>query len=358
VLNSNDLTFVFSAASYRPAGDDDAGSSAPFPAHDPSAMRAFVDKHGLGVRAVGVSVDDARQAYEASVANGGRGVLPPTDLGGGAVIAEVSLYGDVVLRYVSGVDDETKKTFLPKYADARPPSTAAPLTYGLRRLDHAVGNVHDLLETVDYITAFTGMHQFAEFTAEDVGTVDSGLNSMVLANNNEFVLLPVNEPTFGTKRKSQIQTYLEQNDGPGLQHLALKTDDVFATVRAMRAHGGGRGGFEFQAPASAEYYQNMKARVGEDALSPEQFAQVQELGLLVDRDDQGVLVQIFTKPLGDRPTVFIEIIQRVGCAREPKPETDGALPEREQAAGCGGFGKGNFSELFKSIEKYERTLEV
>jgi 4-hydroxyphenylpyruvate dioxygenase len=211
----------------------------------------------------------------------------------------------VVLRYVSGVDDETKKTFLPKYADARPPSTAAPLTYGLRRLDHAVGNVHDLLETVDYITAFTGMHQFAEFTAEDVGTVDSGLNSMVLANNNEFVLLPVNEPTFGTKRKSQIQTYLEQNDGPGLQHLALKTDDVFATVRAMRAHGGGRGGFEFQAPASAEYYQNMKARVGEDALSPEQFAQVQELGLLVDRDDQGVLVQIFTKPLGDRPTVFI-----------------------------------------------------
>ena len=358
VLNSNDLTFVFSAASYRPAGDDDAGSSAPFPAHDPSAMRAFVDKHGLGVRAVGVSVDDARQAYEASVANGGRGVLPPTDLGGGAVIAEVSLYGDVVLRYVSGVDDDAKKTFLPKYADARPPSTAAPLTYGLRRLDHAVGNVHDLIETVDYITAFTGMHQFAEFTAEDVGTVDSGLNSMVLANNNEFVLLPVNEPTFGTKRKSQIQTYLEQNDGPGLQHLALKTDDVFATVRAMRAHGGGRGGFEFQAPASAEYYQNMKARVGEDALSPEQFAQVQELGLLVDRDDQGVLVQIFTKPLGDRPTVFIEIIQRVGCAREPKPETDGALPEREQAAGCGGFGKGNFSELFKSIEKYERTLEV
>ena len=211
---------------------------------------------------------------------------------------------------------------------------------------------------MDYINAFTGMHQFAEFTAEDVGTVDSGLNSMVLANNNEFVLLPVNEPTFGTKRKSQIQTYLEQNDGPGLQHLALKTDDVFATVRAMRAHGGGRGGFEFQAPASAEYYQNMKARVGEDALSPEQFAQVQELGLLVDRDDQGVLVQIFTKPLGDRPTVFIEIIQRVGCAREPKPETDGALPEREQAAGCGGFGKGNFSELFKSIEKYERTLEV
>ena len=140
-------------------------------------MRAFVDKHGLGVRAVGVTVDDAKQAYEASVANGGRGVLPPTDLGGGVVITEVSLYGDVVLQYVSGVDDDAKKTFLPKYR--RPASGAStagsPLTYGLRRLlDPRRGNVHDLIETVDYITAFTGMHQFAEFTAEDVGTVDSG----------------------------------------------------------------------------------------------------------------------------------------------------------------------------------------
>lgn len=229
------------------------------------------------------------------------------------------------------------------------------------------------------------MHQFAEFTAEDVGTVDSGLNSMVLANNNEMVLLPVNEPTFGTKRKSQIQTYLEQNNGPGLQHLALKSDDIFATVRAMRAHGGGRGGFEFQKPASADYYRALPSRVGTDALTPAQFAEVQELGLLVDRDDQGVLVQIFTKPLGDRPTVFIEVIQRIGCMREMKKEekdvggeletslgvtsAEGDVGGRgtaggdggermEQAAGCGGFGKGNFSELFKSIEQYEMTLKV
>jgi 4-hydroxyphenylpyruvate dioxygenase len=149
----------------------------------------------------------------------------------------------------------------------------------------------------------------------------------------------------------------------------------------MRTHGGGRGGFEFQKPASEDYYHKLAGRVGEDALTPAQFAQVRELGLLVDRDDQGVLVQIFTKPLGDRPTVFIEVIQRIGCMREVRREAaaqgaaaageetdiEGVTAQAEgaeagvrveQAAGCGGFGKGNFSELFKSIENYERTLKV
>jgi 4-hydroxyphenylpyruvate dioxygenase len=150
---------------------------------------------------------------------------------------------------------------------------------------------------------------------------------------------------------------LEQNEGPGLQHLALKTDDIFATIREMRRHGGGRGGFEFQKPASEDYYEKLPERVGENALTPEQFQEVKELGLLVDKDDQGVLVQVFTKPLGDRPTVFIEIIQRIGCERVTGGK-DGEPPRTEQAAGCGGFGKGNFSELFKSIENYERTLKV
>ena len=146
----------------------------------------------------------------------------------------------------------------------------------------------------------------------------------------------------------------------------------------MRVHGGGRGGFEFQNPTSEEYYRKLPDRVGADALTPAQFAEVKELGLLVDRDDQGVLIQIFTKPLGDRPTVFIEVIQRIGCMRQVKAEEarEGAAAEgedaagvgggggeeggvkMEQAGGCGGFGKGNFSELFKSIENYERTLKV
>ncbi|GBF87494.1 carbamoyl-phosphate synthase large subunit, chloroplastic-like protein [Raphidocelis subcapitata] len=230
-------------------------------------------------------------------------------------------------------------------------------------------------------------HEFAEFVAKDVGTVDSGLNSMVLASNNEMVLLPINEPTFGTKRKSQIQTYLEQNEGPGLQHLALKTNDIIATLREMSARSE-LGGFEFMPRPCEAYYRALPGRIG-DALTPQQYAALEELGILADKDDQGVLLQIFTKPLGDRPTIFIEIIERVGCTREvPAPSGaaaggapgEGALGNAaaraaaggagdlvgrradgvavEQAAGCGGFGKGNFGALFLSIEEYERTLNV
>jgi 4-hydroxyphenylpyruvate dioxygenase len=315
------------------------------------------------------------------------GVLEPIELGkaGEQVVSEVKLYGDVVLRYVSG---SYKGPFLAGYEDM---PDAPKLSYGIQRLDHAVGNVHNLLEAVSYIIRFTGFHEFAEFVAEDVGTVDSGLNSMVLANNNEMVLLPVNEPTHGTPRKSQIQTYLEQNEGPGLQHLALKTDDIFATLRQMRAVSH-CGGFEFMPRPSDAYYKGLPAKIG-DVLTPAQFAEVKELGILADKDDQGVLLQIFTKPLGDRPTVFVEIIQRVGCMREVEvpansvaaaatavsaaasaavdaasagkgvgegvAEMKAAVAKvMEQAAGCGGFGKGNFSELFKSIEEHERTLNV
>jgi len=245
-----------------------------------------------------------------------------------------------------------------------------PRSYGLQRLDHAVGNVHDLQATLDYITQATGFHQFAEFTAEDVGTVDSGLNSTVLASNNEFVILPVNEPTFGTPRKSQIQTYLEQNEGPGLQHLALKTDDIFSTLRAMRERTS-CGGFSFMPKASDRYYRNLYNKVG-DILTLEQYKEVEELGILVDRDDQGVLLQIFTQPVSDRPTVFLEVIQRIGCMTPVATAEEEDLPVEEntidsapnatpifsQAGGCGGFGKGNFGELFKSIEDYERTLAV
>jgi 4-hydroxyphenylpyruvate dioxygenase-like putative hemolysin len=293
--------------------------------------------------------------------------------------------------------------------------------------------------------------------AEDVGTLDSGLNSMVLACNSESVLLPINEPTFGTRRKSQIQTYLEHNEGPGVQHIALKTDDIFHTLRRMRsvrppspppvdyvfpllgskkkvpvvlphAHTAGwvrntqrteSGGFDFMPSPSKDYYLRTPARVGENVLTEAQWAECEELGILVDKDDQGVLLQvsdvmsanlerkqqressttrrsspgnernfhivsqavkkactnvsrasplggalpllnllppsqIFTKPLGDRPTVFVEVIQRVGCMASSPVEP----AVYQQTPGCGGFGKGNFSELFKSIEDYERTLDA
>ena len=207
-----------------------------------------------------------------------------------------------------------------------------------------------MIPAIEYICGFSGFHEFAEFVSDDVGTVDSGLNSMVLANNSEMILLPVNEPTLGTKRKSQIQTYLEQNEGPGLQHLALKTDDIVATLREMRARSE-FGGFEFMPNLGPEYYKDLPSRIG-DALPAEKYKECEELGILVDIDDQGVLLQIFTKPLGDRPTVFIEIIERL-CKIENEPEQEG-----EEIGGCGGFGKGNFGALFKSIEVYETDLGI
>jgi len=163
--------------------------------------------------------------------------------------------------------------------------------------------------------------------AEDVGTVDSGLNSVVLANTDERILLPINEPTFGTKRKSQIQTYLEQNKGEGVQHIALFSNDIFYTLECMKA-ASPFGGLEFMDPPTGGYYNNVKGRLG-DSLSEEQYDRIEEFGVLADKDKDGVLLQIFTKPLGDRPTIFIEIIQRVGCQ----------IAENQQKPGCGGFGK-------------------
>ncbi len=196
----------------------------------------------------------------------------------------------------------------------------------------------------------TGFHEFSEFTADDVGTVDSGLNSMVLASNNEYILMPVNEPTYGTKRRSQIQTYLEHNNGAGVQHIAILTNDVFATVREMRKRSL-CGGFEFMPAPGPDYYKKIPDRIGHGVLSDEKLKELEELGLLADKDDQGVLLQVFTKPIGDRPTAFLEIIQRIGC------DIDEQGHKKEQTAGCGGFGKGNFSELFKSIENFEKSLE-
>ena len=441
VCQSRHLVFAFTAPASIGEDDDDRGgngnnsdnkntSKCPYPKYSREEARAFVAKHGLAVRAVGIVVGDAREAFAAAVEGGAAPGSEPaeaTDASGKRqVSAEVVLFGDVRLRFVSG---ESEAPFLAGYADepggreaAFAPGIASAdndglspssssgnennnnhtasspfgLTLGLDRLDHAVSNVPSLLPVANAIAAMTGFHEFAEFTAEDVGTVDSGLNSVVLANNAENVLLPINEPTHGTKRVSQIQTFLDHHGGPGVQHLALKTDDAFATLRELRRRAA-RGGFDLMPPASKEYYDKLPEKLaraagdgdgGECPLTDEQLRECRELGLLVDRDDQGVLLQIFTRPLSDRPTVFLEIIQRVGCVRrvpakdaaerresaatvaaalareqaaKNKEEEGGGkedLTVLEQAGGCGGFGKGNFSELFKSIEDYERTLDV
>jgi 4-hydroxyphenylpyruvate dioxygenase len=141
------------------------------------------------------------------------------------------------------------------------------MSYGIQRVDHIVTNVPNMIEAITYVSNFTGFHQFAEFTAEDVGTVDSGLNSMVLGNNNEMVLLPFNEPTYGTKRKSQIQTYLEQNEGAGVQHIAVKTNDIFVTLREMRQRRF-LGGFEFMPRPSDKYETGVSVSLCDVAFFP------------------------------------------------------------------------------------------
>jgi len=328
----------------------------PLPSFELESAHRFFQKHGLAAKAIGILVKDARLAFEKSVQNGAtpmqEPIFIPTCQGQkekgivleGCHLAEVLLYGDVVLRYISYPTSETELTvpFLPHLSPTGGKIADRP-TFGIRRIDHAVGNVGNLLEALTYVSSFTGFHEFAEFTADDVGTVESGLNSVVLASDSEDILLPLNEPTNG-RRKSQIQTFLEQNEGAGLQHLALKTDDIFATIRKMRDAEERFAGFELMTRPSEQYYQELPGRLG-DSLSSDQYSELQELGILADADDEGLLLQIFTKPIGDRPTFFCEIIQRVGCQFIEEGSSD--VLERP---GCGGFGKGNFRELFKAIE--------
>uniref|UniRef100_A0A7S4BIP0 4-hydroxyphenylpyruvate dioxygenase n=1 Tax=Chrysotila carterae TaxID=13221 RepID=A0A7S4BIP0_CHRCT len=328
-------------------------STLPNPSHSADEMHAFFAKHGVSACAVGVHVEDAAVAYEQAVAAGAVSrTSPRSSPDGDCVVSEVLLYGDTVLRFVSGeAVEESSSHFLPGYVASLPRSSAR--TFGIERIDHLVGNVPKLEQTRQYLETLSGFHEFAEFTADDVGTVDSGLNSVVLASNNENVLLPLNEPTHGSKRKSQILTYLEQHNGPGVQHIALKTDDIFGTIRAIREMHAQGGGLELMDPPRPQYYATLRDRLGHDVLSAEQASACESLGILADADEQGVLLQIFTKPVGDRSTLFFEIIQRVGCTIDPETGAETA-----QRPGCGGFGKGNFRELFRAIEEYETRAGI
>jgi 4-hydroxyphenylpyruvate dioxygenase len=277
----------------------------------------------------------------------------------GCWVSEVSLYGDVVLRFVSypppskRTDSTKNKPFLPHLAPINNEDQNENKSFELYKIDHVVGNVFSLQEAYSRIQKITGFHEFAEFTSEDVGTVDSGLNSVVLASDNEEVLLPLNEPNNG-RRKSQIQTYLEQNEGAGVQHVAVKTKDIFSTTRNMRRTESSMRGFELMKRPSDEYYRELPDRLG-DKLTSTQYRELKELGILADSDDEGILLQIFTKPVGDRPTFFFEIIQRIGCNAS---HSTGEGQNNAEQPGCGGFGQGNFRELFKSIEDHEKTLKV
>jgi 4-hydroxyphenylpyruvate dioxygenase len=280
-------------------------------------------KHGDGVKVIALGVPDVDLAYQEAVSRGAVGLAEPHDLRddhGIVRLAEVAAYGDTVHRFVDR--SEYDGPFLPGFAPIErevETEDAAPM---LLTIDHIVGNVElGAMETwVKYYEDVFAMTEMIHFSDEAISTEYSALMSKVVTSGDGRVKFPINEPAEG-KRKSQIDEYLEFYEGPGAQHIALSTRDIVGTVSYLQALG-----VSFlRTPES--YYESVPERIGE---IEESIGDLRRLGILVDRDDEGYLLQIFTKPLGDRPTIFFEIIERHGAR---------------------GFGEGNFKALFEAIER-------
>src|SRR3954454_11304677 len=276
-------------------------------------------KHGDGVKVIALSVPDVDHAYREATARGATGLAEPrsiSDEHGEVRIADIAAYGETVHRFVSrtGYDG----AFLPGYAPVEH-HEHEPM---LLAIDHIVGNVElgAMEEWVSYYERVFGMTEMIHFSDEAISTEYSALMSKVVTSGDGRVKFPINEPAEG-KRKSQIDEYLEFYEGPGAQHIAVATRDIVGTVTVLRERG-----VEFLTIPEA-YYDEVPSRVPEVV---EQLADLREQGILVDRDDEGYLLQIFTKPIGDRPTVFFEVIERHGAR---------------------GFGDGNFKALFEAIER-------
>ena len=291
------------------------------PMHPEGPIADHVRTHGDGVRDLAFWVDDARDAYAKAIARGAEPVHGPEIIGdadGEVVIAAIKTYGDTIHSIVERRN--YRGIFLPGFRAVTP--ECAPTPVGLKYVDHCVGNVElgKMNEWVEFYARVLAFFNLLTFDDKDINTEYSALMSKVMSNGNGRIKFPINEPASG-KKKSQIQEYLDFYRGPGVQHIAMATDDIIGTVKALRARG-----VEFnQTPTT--YYDNLQARVGR---IDEDLATLQELGILVDRDDEGYLLQIFTRLVQDRPTLFFEIIQRKGAK---------------------GFGKGNFQALFESIER-------
>ena len=280
-----------------------------------------VKRHGDGVKVLAIWVDDATRSYEETTRRGAVGVQKPTvleDENGRVVVASIQTYGETLHTFVERKD--YRGAFMPGYVAVNNPAIASPV--GLMHIDHCVGNVGwgEMNKWVDYYSEVMGFKLLVTFDDEDISTEYSALMSKVVSNGNGYVKFPINEPAEG-KKKSQIEEFLDFYNGPGVQHLALATDDILFTVSELRKRG-----IEFlHVPET--YYEDLKERVGD---IKEEMEALKALNILVDRDDEGYLLQIFTKPVEDRPTVFYEIIQRRGARS---------------------FGKGNFKALFESIER-------
>ena len=286
-----------------------------------SAIAEHVAKHGDGVRVIALEVDDARQAWVETTQRGARSVAAAAesaDESGRIVTSSIAAYGDTIHTFVER--GHYNGAFLPGYR-AEPADTVCRPT-GLKHVDHMVGNVgwHAMDEWVNFYANVMGFQLYQHFDDKDISTEYSALMSKVMANGNGYVKFPINEPAEG-RRKSQIEEYLDFYQGPGVQHIALATDHILETVGRMQAQG-----VEFLSVPHT-YYTELAGRVGH---IDEPIEDLERLGILVDRDDEGYMLQIFTRPVEDRPTLFYEIIQRKGSRS---------------------FGKGNFKALFEAIER-------
>ena len=280
-----------------------------------------VARHGDGVRVIALEVDDARAAWTETTARGARSIAEPAkmaDANGHVITSSIAAYGDTVHTFVER--GHYNGAFLPGFRAEQPDTVARPV--GLKHVDHMVGNVgwHAMNEWVDFYANVMGFELYQHFDDKDISTEYSALMSKVMANGNGYVKFPINEPAEG-RRKSQIEEYLDFYQGPGVQHIALATDDILGTVAQMQ-----RQGVEFLTIPHS-YYTELSKRVGR---IDEPIEELERLGILVDRDDEGYMLQIFTRPVEDRPTLFYEIIQRKGSRS---------------------FGKGNFKALFEAIER-------
>src|SRR5919199_1148859 len=308
VLEQGDVRFVVTSGLRRdsPVGD-------------------FSCIHGDGVKDIALRVPDAREAYRQAVQRGARGIAEPhwvEDEFGRVELASIGTYGDVVHTFVNRAGYEG--AYLPGYV-AQESSNGSPEPEpgpGLLAIDHIVGNVElgRMEHWVGFYERVFGMTEMIHFSDEDISTEYSALMSKVMTDGEGKIKFPINEPAEG-KRKSQIEEYLEFNHGPGVQHVAMTTTNIVKTVEALQR----RGVMFLQTPEA--YYEDVPARVGE---IEEDYADLRRLGILADRDDDGYLLQIFTKTAQDRPTLFFEVIERHGAR---------------------GFGDGNFQALFEAIER-------
>lgn len=308
VVRQNKLTFMFTT---------------PLRAGNPIADHIY--KHGDGVKNLSLRVDDATSAWEETTKRGARSFMQPLkmqDEFGEVVMSGIHTYGDTVHLFIERKN--YNGPFMPGFREWK--STYNPTETGLLYVDHCVGNVgwNQMNPWVKFYEEVMGFRNILSFDDDDISTEYSALMSKVMSSGNGFVKFPINEPAEG-KKKSQVEEYLDFYDGEGVQHVALATNDIVKTVRDLMSRG-----VEFLKVPST-YYDDLLERVGK---IDEDIEPLKELGILVDRDDEGYLLQLFTKPVEDRPTLFFEIIQRKGAKS---------------------FGKGNFKALFEAIEREQEA---